>query len=172
MNYRPEPNEYGSAYASYLANVSEDDTMSVLEQQRITTQDLLSRVDEQRSSFRYEPAKWSIKGLVGHLCDAERIFGYRILAIARGDQQPLPGFDEETYAGVANFDSLPFATLVQDLDLVRRSTVSMLRTLPPDSWTRCGTANNNTVSVRALARIIPGHERHHVKILRERYGLT
>jgi uncharacterized damage-inducible protein DinB len=170
---RPQPEEYGRFFDRYLERVPEqDDIIGVMERQRAETQQLLAGVDEEKSKYRYADGKWSIKGIVGHLCDAERIFAYRLLAIARGEQQPLPGFDEEAYAATGGFDDIPFADLVAELDRARRSTLDLLRHLPAEAWMRIGTANGHAISARAIAWIMPGHERHHVNVLRERYGVA
>jgi uncharacterized damage-inducible protein DinB len=170
---RPQPEEYGRFYDRYVANVPEqDDIIAVMERQRAETQALLAQIGEEQSTFRYAEGKWSIKGIVGHLTDGERVFSYRLLAIARGDQSPLPSFDEERYAATAGFDDVPFAELVSELDGVRRSTLALMRHLPSDAWTRTGSAAGYPVSVRALAWVMVGHERHHLSVLRERYHVA
>jgi uncharacterized damage-inducible protein DinB len=170
---RPQPDEYGRFFDGYMARVPEqDDIIGVMERQRAETQELLARIDEEKSTFRYADGKWSIKGIVGHLCDAERVFAYRLLAIGRGEQQPLPGFDEESYAATGGFDTIPFADLVAEFDRVRRSTLDLLRHLPEKAWTRRGNANGHPITTRALAWVMPGHERHHVNVLKEKYGVA
>lgn len=168
---RPAPTEYAPAYADYVSLVPEDDILAAIEAQASETQKLLAPLDDLRAGYRYADGKWSVKEVIGHLTDAERIFGYRALAIARGDAQPLPGFDENAYVRHASFDTWKVAELAEAYALARRTNVVFFQNLPEEAWDRRGTANHNAVSVRALAWILVGHERHHVRILRERYGL-
>jgi uncharacterized damage-inducible protein DinB len=167
--HRPESNEYASFYAGYVERVPEDDVLSVFESQSAETQRLLSTLDDARASYRYAEGKWSIKEVIGHITDAERIFGFRALAIARGEQQSLPGFDEQAYMREANFDRWRIGDLAEHYALSRRANIVFFRNLPAEAWTRRGMANDSAITVRALAYIIVGHERHHVNVLRERY---
>jgi uncharacterized damage-inducible protein DinB len=166
---KPEANEYNPYYEKYISLVPDADVVETLERQIEDTLALLGGVTEERAAHRYEPGKWSVKQVVGHLVDAERIFAYRALAIARGDRKPLPGMDPDEYMSVANFDARTLADLADEFAHVRRSNVRMLRAFDADAWARRGVASDNEVTVRALAHIIAGHEIHHVKILRERY---
>jgi hypothetical protein len=166
---RPQANEYAPYFDRYISLVSEDDLVGAMERQTKETAAQLASISEEKSTFRYAPEKWSIKQLVGHITDSERVFAYRLLCIARGETQSLPGFDENDYMRGSNFDDLPFAELVDGLAVVRRSTLSLLRGLSDEAWTRTGTANENKVSVRALAYTLLGHERHHLRVLKERY---
>ena len=168
---RPATTDYSPAYAGYLSLVTEDDVLSAIEQQSSVTQKLLSGLDEARAAFRYETGKWSVKEVVGHMVDAERIMGWRALAIARGEMQPLPGFEEDDYVRNANFDAWRLGDLSEAYALGRRSNIVFFRNLPEEAWDRRGTANGSPISVRALAWIIVGHERHHLNTLRERYRL-
>ena len=130
---------------------------------------LLSGVPESRGSFAYAPGKWTLKEVVGHMADAERVFSYRALRIARGDTMPLHGFDEQAWVPNAGANARTLADLLGELRVVRASTLALLRHLPPESTSRVGTASDRPVSVRAVAWIIAGHERHHLGIIRERY---
>jgi hypothetical protein len=168
---RPPADEYSPAHGAYIALVEHDDILSAIEQQSSSTQKLLSSLDETRAAFRYAPGKWSVKEVVGHLVDAERILGYRALAIARGDSQPLPGFDENSYVSNAHFDDWRLGDLAEAYALARRATIVFFRNLPEEAWFRRGNANGFDVTVRALAWTIAGHELHHLKVLRERYRL-
>jgi hypothetical protein len=167
---RPATGEYLPYYHKYIALVPEGDVVDMLRSQIGDTLALLGSIDEARGSYRYAPGKWSIKEVVGHMADVERVMAYRALRIARGDATPLPGFDENAYVPAANFDARPLASLAHEFHHVRASTVAFLETLDPTAAARRGTANNAEVSARALAFIIAGHERHHVGLLRERYG--
>jgi uncharacterized damage-inducible protein DinB len=166
---RPEADEYNAYYEKYVSLVPDADVSETLERQIEGTLALLQGVTEERAAHRYEPNKWSIKQVVGHIVDAERIFAYRALAIARGERQPLPGMDQDEYMAVANFDARTLADLVGELEDMRRANVRMFRALDADAWARRGVASESEVTVRALAHIIAGHETHHVNILRERY---
>jgi hypothetical protein len=129
---------------------------------------LLRRTSEEVANTRHPPYTWSIKEVVGHLTDTERVFGHRALRFARGDQTPLPGFDENNYVRAANFDAQPMAALLDQFEQVRRSHLLFFGHLPEEAWERGGVANNNAVTVRALAYIIAGHERHHAAIVAKR----
>jgi hypothetical protein len=168
---RPEADEIPAHYVGYIANVPEDDPVAVLATQIDVTATLLRGLSETDALKRYAPGKWSVKEIVGHLADTERIMAYRALRIARGDETPLAAFDENAYVPPAKFDARPLADLIADLRTVRTATLALFRTFDADSWRRRGTASGKPVSVRALGYMIPGHERHHVKILKDRYGL-
>ena len=166
---RPEAGEHVAYYSRYIDLVPGADAGAALASQIGETLALLRTVDEKRALHRYAPGKWSIKEVVGHLMDGERVFGYRALRFARKDPTPLPGFDEELWTPAGNFDRLPLAELIQDFAALRVSTVRMFRSFEPEALTRTGQANGDLVSVRALAWITAGHELHHRSILRDRY---
>jgi hypothetical protein len=166
---RPDPSEYAPHYETYVSKVPGGNLLEILEDQRRETQELLAEIPEGRAIHRYAPGKWSIKEVVGHVTDAERVFSYRALRFARGDETPLPGFDEKAYAPAGRFDTRALLDLAVELDAVRRATIALFTGLDPEALARRGTANTKEISVRALAYIIAGHERHHVGILRERY---
>ena len=169
---RPAATDYAQAYAGYVALVPENDILAEIEKQSAVTQKLLASLDEAKAAFRYADTKWSIKEVIGHVTDAERIFAYRALAIARGETQPLPGFEENDYVEQAKFDAWKLGDLAEHYALVRRSTIVMLRNLPQEAWDRRGIAADNPITVAAIAWIMVGHERHHLKVLRERYHLS
>ena len=161
--------DYAPFFAGYVANVPEEDILSAIEEQSSETQRLIASLDDERASYRYAEGKWSVKEVIGHITDAERVFGYRALCISRGEKNSLPGFDENEYMRYANFDDWRIGDLAESYALVRRANIVLFRNLPDEAWDRRGVANNNAVTVRALAYIIVGHERHHLKVLRERY---
>jgi len=165
---RPDPSEYAPYYERYVALVPEHEILTSMRSDLAETVSFLSGVPEEESCLRHPPYTWSVKEVVGHLTDSERIFGYRALRFARDDSTPLPGFDENSYARVAEFDRQPLRDLLAEFEAVRRSHLSLFGNLTDVAWTRRGTANGNGVSVRALAYIIVGHQRHHVAILRRR----
>jgi uncharacterized damage-inducible protein DinB len=145
--------------------------LKILEDQGRETQQLLAGVSDAKALHRYAPGKWSVKEVVGHVTDTERVFCYRALRFARADDKPLQGFDENAWVPAGRFDARSLEDLAGELDAVRRATIALLRGLDTEALARRGTANNNPISVRALAWIIAGHERHHVGILHERYGI-
>ena len=166
---RPNESEYAPYYRGYVAQVSEDDILPVLRSQIDALELLLDRVTAERETYRYADGKWSIREVAGHVIDAERVFGYRAFSIARGERQNLPGFDEKEYMLSAPYDRITLEDLLSEFRLVRLANIAMLRNLDEAAWARAGTANDNQVSVRALAFIMAGHVRHHMGVLRERY---
>lgn len=165
----PDAAEYGAFYAGYIARVPAGDVLQTLAAQLDDTTRLIAEFGDARADHRYAPGKWTVKEVVGHLADTERVFAYRAMRIARGDATPLPGFDENAYVAHANFGRRPLADLVRDLELVRQSTLSLFAGLDDAALVRHGTASNNPLTPRAAAYITAGHERHHAAILRERY---
>ena len=166
---KPQTDEYAAYYGKYIALVQSDDVLSALEQQRRDAVLLLSCRTEQEGNFAYAPGKWSVKELIGHFCDAERVFAYRALRISRGDQTPMEGFEQDDYVRNGPFARASMPDVIEDFIAVRRATVSLLRSLDETAWRRRGVANKSEVSVRALAYIIAGHELHHRRILEEKY---
>jgi uncharacterized protein (TIGR03083 family) len=166
---RPDGGEYAEFYAKYVARVPDGDIVAILATQIDDTLALLRELSDDQAGGTYGPGKWSVKEVVGHVADAERVFAYRMLRIARGDATPLPGFDENAYVPTADFNARPLASLLAELVAVRRATVALLAGLPDDAWTRTGTASNAVVSVRGAAWITAGHELHHREILVSRY---
>jgi len=168
---RPEADEIPPHYVGYIQRVPEPDPVIVCAEQIEETATLLRGLSDTDAMYRYGRGKWSIKEVVGHLADVERIMAYRALRIARGDTTPLPSFDENAYVPAAKFDRRSLADLVGELRTTRAATLALLRTFDAEAWRRRGTASGKPVSVRALGYMIPGHERHHVEILRTRYGV-
>lgn len=166
---RPGDDEYPAYFNGYVSRVPEGDVLDTLTRQLPETMALLRSIPEERAGQAYEPGKWTIKELVGHVIDSERVFAYRTLAIARGDTTPLPGFDQDVYAANVDFNSRTLDSLAGEFARVRASTLDLLANLDRRAWERRGTANENTMSVRALAHIIAGHVTHHAHVLREKY---
>ena len=171
LETRPAAGEFIPYYGTYISRVPAGNLTAILTAQRAATQRLLTPLDDARALHRYAPGKWSVKDVVGHLADAERVFSYRALRFARGDAAPLAGFDENTYVPAGGFDRRPFASILEEFSAVRGATIALFGSLDEQAWTRQGTANAAAISVRALGWIIAGHEIHHVAILRERYGV-
>jgi len=169
---RPAETEYAPFYSGYVSLVPESDVLAVLEEQRDVFRRLAVAVSAGRERHRYAEGKWSIREVAGHLVDAERVFGYRAFAFSRGAKAPLPSFDENEYVAESGYDEVPLAELVDELVAVRDANLEVLRRLADAQWARVGTASGKPVSVRALAFIMAGHPRHHLAILRERYGVA
>jgi hypothetical protein len=166
----PASSEYAPFYAGYVARVT-DDPLVALEGQGRATQGLLGALSEAQAGHRYADGKWTVRDVVGHLVDTERVMSYRALRIARGDATPLEGFEQDDYVLAAHADRRKLNALLSELAAVRASSVTLFRGIEEEAWRRVGTANGVPVSARALAHIIVGHERHHVEILRTRYGI-
>ena len=166
---RPQKGDYALYYEKYVALVPSGDFLEILQEQRRELTRLLSPLTEQQAEFRYAPGKWSIKEILGHINDAERIFAYRLLRIARGDQTPLPGFEQDNYIEPGNFSARTLADLLYEFSAVREATVSLIRSLDDAAWLRRGVASQKEVTVTAIDFVIAGHERHHRIILEERY---
>jgi hypothetical protein len=166
---KPNETEYLPYYGKYISRVSDGDIIDSLSKQLEETLVLLQSIPESQAGFRYAPDKWSIKELVGHLIDTERIFAYRALRFARNDQTPVPGYEQDDYVRNASFDAYPLSDLAAEFESVRRSNLFLFKHLNDEAWTRKGVANGSEASVRALAYIIAGHELHHRAVLREKY---
>ncbi len=166
---RPEKNEYAAFYESYVSLVEETDIVSALEKNLDELQSLFADVSEEKGSYAYAKGKWSIREVLGHLIDGERVFSYRALRISRDDQTPLAGFEQNSYVTNSNFNRAKLADLIEEFSLLRSSNILFFKNLSDEAWFRIGTASEATISVRALAYIIVGHVRHHANILRERY---
>jgi len=166
---RPAKTEYAPYYEKYVSRVPDGDIVANLGRQLEETLALINSIPEARGSFRYAEGKWSIKELIGHVIDSERVFAYRALRFARGDKTPLSGFEQDDFVRGADFDKRTLNDLADEYQHVRRSTISLFASLDESAWDRRGAANNNEVSVRGLAFIMAGHERHHIDILKTHY---
>jgi uncharacterized damage-inducible protein DinB len=166
---RPGTDEYAPYYGTYIGKVPDGDLRAMLASQLAETLALVRSIPESRGGHRYAPDKWSIKGVLGHLADSERIFSYRALRIGRGDTTPLPGFEQDDYVPMGNFDARTLRDLADELAAVRQATLHLFAHLDQAAFERRGTASGKPISVRALAYIIAGHELHHVGILKTRY---
>jgi len=166
---RPQPTDYAAHYEKYVSLVPGTDILGVLEAQRMLTRQLLGARSEREGNFRYAPDKWTVKEVVGHLADSERIFAYRALRISRGDKTPIEGFEQDDYVKNGGFNDRTLADLAEEFAQVRSATLVLFHGLGGDAWQRRGIANKNEVTVRALAYIIAGHELHHRRVLEENY---
>jgi len=167
----PRADEYAPFYAGYVARVPHAPIPDLLRDGFAASRALLEAMPEQSARYRYAPGKWSVKEIVGHMADSERVLAYRALRFARGDTTPLPGFDENHYVAAAGFDDRALDDLLAEWASVRDATRTLAESLNAESLQRVGTANEAPCSVRALLHIIVGHELHHRAILAERYGI-
>ena len=168
---RPQADEYDPAFAGYVARIDEEESVvTLLSEQSALVSRLFDGVPDSRGDYRYAPGKWSLKEVIGHLADTERVFAYRALRIGRGDATALTGFDDQSYVARMHAEDLSLADVVHDWQAVRAATLSLFRNLPAAAWQRRGTASGQPVSVRALAYVIAGHTRHHLEVIDERYG--
>ncbi len=165
----PDAPEYAVYYGRYISLVAGDDIVAALEDQPRETLGLMGGWSEEQGDFRYAADKWSVKEVLGHVIDAERVFAYRALRFARKDETPLASFEQDGYIAAGNFGECRLADLMEEFVAVRRATVWLFRQLTAEAWMRRGVASGNPISVRALAYIIAGHELHHRRILGEKY---
>ena len=169
---RPQPTEYAPYFERYISLVPDGDILAALESQTAEVRRALGPLPESRAGYRYAEGKWSIREVLGHVIDTERVFGYRALCVARGDTTPLPSFDEQVFGRNSPHDAFPLADLLEEFDTVRKGNLLFFRHLHPGDWTRMGVANNLPVSPRGLAYSMAGHVMHHLKGLRENYGVA
>jgi hypothetical protein len=169
---RPKADEHSPYFSRYIDRVPEGNLIGLLESQFADTLALLRRVPRDREDFAYADGKWTVKEVVGHLSDSERVFAYRALRFARNDATELASYDENAWVANANFGRRSLADLVDEFNAIRQCTIRLANTLNADEMARRGVANGQVVSVRALIYIIAGHERHHVGLFRERYHLS
>lgn len=165
----PKPGTYAPFYSGYVEQLTGQNPIKILESQVLDFKALLSEVPLEQEEFRYAEGKWSIKEVVGHMVDTERVMAYRAMCIARGEQQSLPGFEEDDYVRMANFNRRSLYDLGHEFGFVRESTISLFKSFTAEDLDRLGKANNNPVSPRALLYIIAGHHSHHEKVLKSRY---
>jgi hypothetical protein len=167
---RPGADEYAPAFADYVARIGNDENIvTVLGDQLDEVLARFAAVPEVRGDFRYAPGKWSLKEVIGHLADTERVFGYRALSIARRDPAPLPAFDDQAWVAEMGAGDRTLADIVEEFGVVRRGTLALFRHLPAAAWMRRGTASGHPASVRAMAYVMAGHARHHLEVVEARY---
>ncbi|MWC28586.1 DinB family protein [Paenibacillus sp. MMS18-CY102] len=168
-NERLQPSEYAPYFERYTKLVPEGNFADILAQQSEQLSALLEPINEEQSEFRYADGKWSIKEVLGHITDNERIWAYRLLRIARGDSLAYAGYDENQFVGAAQFDRIPFHNLLEEFGVVRKATIHLLNGLPEEAWVRSATLYDHALTVRAAVAVIAGHELHHSQVLKERY---
>jgi len=169
MLQRPKETEYPEYYVPYVTLVPEKDLLVTLNENLENTLELFKGISEENHSFRYAPEKWSIKEVLGHMTDTERIMSYRLLRVSRGDKTPLAGFDETEFVAGSQAGQLPMESLLEEFATVRKATIALVKNIPESAWENIGFANSLEVTTRAIAYIIAGHEIHHRNIITERY---
>jgi hypothetical protein len=169
MNKRPELNEYLPYFDTYVRLVPDGDIINILMSQLQKITSLLSELSEQQGNYRYAEGKWSIKEVIGHVADNERVWSYRLLRIARNNAKVFTGYEEDIFAAHATFDKWSIADVIEDYSAVRYSTVSLLKGLPESAWIRQGILYDHPLTARASAYVIAGHESHHLNVINERY---
>lgn len=167
---RPGTDEYAPYFGRYIDLVPDGDLLQTLREQFVPTVQLLAPLREEQANYRYAEGKWSVKEVLGHMIDTERIFAYRVLRIARNDATPLPGFEQDDYVKYGPHARLPWSDLMEEFQVVRSASLCLLRGLDGEALARRGTSSNNPTSARALAWVIAGHERAHMGVFRERYA--
>ncbi|HKY05602.1 MAG TPA: DinB family protein [Blastocatellia bacterium] len=169
LSMKPVADEYAPYYAKYVELVPQANVVETLNRQMTDTLSLLAGISEEQAGHRYAPGKWSVKQLVGHVIDGERIFAYRALRFARNDKTALPGFEQDDYVTNGGFDRRRLSDIAREYEQVRRATIELFASLDEEAWSRSGKANDVEVTVRALAWIICGHELHHRGVLKAKY---
>jgi hypothetical protein len=165
----PEPNEAADYYFAYIDRITSPDIVAALESQLEETAPFWLAISDERSLHRYAPEKWSIRQVLNHVTDCERLFLFRAFWFARGFAEPLPSFDQEVASRAAAADAIPWHRHVEEFRRARLSSLDFFQNLPPEAWMRTGIASGNSFTVRAVAFILAGHVEHHNAILRERY---
>ncbi|MGI8548136.1 MAG: DinB family protein [Gemmatimonadaceae bacterium] len=169
---RPAESEYAPSYTGYIGAVPEGDVIRYLSTQLGDVEGLLGHLADEQANARYAPDKWSVKEVLGHMSDTERVMSYRLLHAARADAAPLPGFEQDDYVRAAKSDRRAIGDLLNEFRAVRASTLSLVKGMDEVAWDRTCVASNAKVSSRALVYIIAGHATHHARVLRERYGIA
>ncbi|NNE65742.1 MAG: DinB family protein [Pyrinomonadaceae bacterium] len=167
-NRKPEKEEFAEYYGGYI-DLVEGGLLEALESQLKESMRIFRAIPESKADFRYEAGKWSIKEVIGHLIDTERVMAFRALSFARGDTSEIAGMDQDQYVSEAAYDQCEFETLLNEFESLRKANLLFFSALPQEAWSRSGIASGNNVSVRALAYIIAGHEIHHRNVIEERY---
>ena len=166
---RPVQGDYAPYYENYIKLIEGEDILRILNEQNKKTQDILNSFSEHRGNYRYADGKWTVKEVVGHLLDTERVFAYRALCISRGEKKTLPGFDQDDYVSEGNFNRRELFDLNYEYRLLRESNLLLLRSFTPEMLKLKGFANESSVTVLAILFMIAGHEKHHMNVLREKY---
>ncbi len=167
--HTPASDEYAPYYQTYISLLSDGDILRILEEQMNETLTLLASLTDEQAAISYAPGKWSLKEVIGHIIDCERVFAYRGMCFARGDNTPLPSFEQDEYVLGADFNDKPLDKLASEFKHLRMSNIFMFSTWSEAVQARRGTAANNSITARAIPFILAGHERHHLNIIAKRY---
>lgn len=168
---RPNENEFAPYYKRYIDLVPDGDIISIMIEQQKDVEDILSSIDEETSKFRYAENKWSVREVIGHVIDGERIFAYRALRFSRNDKTELPGFNQDNFMLNSIYHNVPIKNLLEEFILLRKANILMLQSFTEEMWNRTGIANNNFATVKAIAYLSVGHCKHHLNVLKEKYRL-
>ena len=168
---RPSEKDYAPYYKGYISQIKGDDILNILEEQLSTATKFFNSIPEEKENYAYAEGKWIVKDVLGHVIDCERIFATRALCIARGEKQPLPGFEQDDYVKEAGFNKRSIKDLAAEFTYVRKSNLALFKFFSEEELNKRGIASNNEVTVRAILFIIAGHGMHHIKILKEKYGV-
>ncbi|MDQ3048069.1 MAG: DinB family protein [Bacteroidota bacterium] len=166
---RPEASEYPAYYKGYVDLVRKDNIIKVLGDQVLEIQAIISQIPEEKEDYAYAEGKWTIKEIIGHIIDTERILGYRAMRFARKDKTPLPGYDENHYVANANFKNQTLYQLAHEFAVVREANLALFKVWKEEELSQVGVANDLDVSVRALLFMMAGHATHHVNVIKSRY---
>ncbi len=166
---RPNPGDYDPYFERYIKLVEDDNIIKILYEQNKTTREKIKSISDYKGNYRYADGKWTIKEVVGHILDSERILAYRALSLARGEKKSLPGFDHNDYVREGNFNRRELLELSFEFKLLRESNLLMFKNFSEEMLCKKGLANEASVTVLALLYIIAGHEKHHLNVLEEKY---
>jgi hypothetical protein len=166
---RPTPSEHRPYFEKYINLVADGALPAILTEQASRFRPFYESISEEQALLRYAPGKWSVKQLLAHVMDTERVFGFRAFAFSRGEQTPLPSFEQDDYVKAVDFDAKPWPAIVEEFAAVRAATIALFAGMTPEMLQRAGTASNATLSVRAAGYIIAGHEVYHALAIREQY---
>ncbi|MEW6654583.1 MAG: DinB family protein [Bacteroidota bacterium] len=169
MNTKPNVSEYAPYYGKYISLVPDGNILEILAGQNEFINNFFSGIEEEKSAYKYAEGKWSIREVLGHIIDTERIFAYRALRISRNDKTALPGFEQDDYVPYSNHDNTLLKNLTEEFVLVRKGNLKLLETFTDEMWIRTGTASGNTISVKAAVYVLAGHPIHHINVLKEKY---
>lgn len=169
MKTRPNSDEFPIIVDKYIKMVPDGNLLAILKDQHDQTSILLKHLTEQQANYKYAEGKWSLKTVIGHIADVERLWSYRLLRIGRGDARELPGYDRDIFAKSASLDHIQLKSILEDYSAVRQSTLTLLKNLHEEALARRGEFNSYSLSARAAAYIIAGHERHHISIVKSKY---
>lgn len=168
---KPQPEEYAPYYHRYISLIAEDDILQALEKQIDDLREFAGHTTTEMEEHAYAEGKWTVREVMGHIIDCERVFGYRAFCFSRHESEHLPGFDQNDYVDRSPYRDIPLADLVDEFISVRMSNLLVLRRLRDSEWGRAGIANRASTTIRALAYIMVGHVRHHLDVLHEKYGI-